>query len=279
MWSISELATVTLAAQLPLSDLKSWYCMSKRAFAYDVRLVEGRKQDDIIIGTDGTPFRKARHLREARWKGLCSTTYSIRRQVGTAKRFQRFSSNKTIGRLWGPIGAARHGLPKASFRYSLLLCSVLDHLQSRRSGSAHTGLTIASICSCLFSVTRTCSPSRHRRPRGREEFATPRYVSLISSFLCSCWPEMAQDHSFWIFFGNVEEQIKVRPLHTPNVEVAVASQAKENTTWLVDNRPTWKKAVYVTDDQSAILTVPRNKGRKGMVYLTYVFLSTLLAVT
>ena len=34
--------------------------------------------------------------------------------------------------------------------------------------------------------------------------------------------------------------------------------------------PGWSRSVYVVDDPSAKLTVPKNKGREAMVYLTYV---------
>lgn len=54
------------------------------------------------------------------------------------------------------------------------------------------------------------------------------------------------------------------------VAVVVASQTKDDTTWLRDVFPTWDKKIYVTDDPSAPLTVPANRGREGMVYLTFV---------
>lgn len=49
----------------------------------------------------------------------------------------------------------------------------------------------------------------------------------------------------------------------------VASQTTDNTSWLEDSFPTWEKAIYLTDAPSN-LSVPANKGREGMVYLTYV---------
>lgn len=52
--------------------------------------------------------------------------------------------------------------------------------------------------------------------------------------------------------------------------VVVASQASENATWLSENFPTWEMNIYRVDDPSAPLTVPKNKGRESMVYLTYV---------
>ncbi|KAI1437852.1 hypothetical protein GGR50DRAFT_610056 [Xylaria sp. CBS 124048] len=54
------------------------------------------------------------------------------------------------------------------------------------------------------------------------------------------------------------------------LELVVASVTSENTTWLhAQLPPTWHKNIYVTDDAHAALTVPLNKGREAMVYLTY----------
>lgn len=57
--------------------------------------------------------------------------------------------------------------------------------------------------------------------------------------------------------------------------VVVASQASENATWLSEYFPEWEMNIYRVDDPNAPLTVPKNKGRESMVYLTYVFLSAL----
>ena len=43
----------------------------------------------------------------------------------------------------------------------------------------------------------------------------------------------------------------------------------ENVTWLDDYLHDWKKNIYVVDDPAAPLTVPVNKGREAMVFLTY----------
>jgi hypothetical protein len=52
--------------------------------------------------------------------------------------------------------------------------------------------------------------------------------------------------------------------------VVVASQASENATWIAEAFPKWEQNVYHVDDPKAELTVPKNKGRESMVYLTYV---------
>lgn len=52
--------------------------------------------------------------------------------------------------------------------------------------------------------------------------------------------------------------------------VVVASQANEDATWIGEAFPTWEQNIYRVDDPHAPLTVPKNKGRESMVYLTYV---------
>ncbi|KAJ4334635.1 hypothetical protein N0V87_006671 [Didymella glomerata] len=52
--------------------------------------------------------------------------------------------------------------------------------------------------------------------------------------------------------------------------VVVASQASENATWIAEAFPEWEQHVYHVDDPKAKLTVPKNKGRESMVYLTYI---------
>lgn len=50
----------------------------------------------------------------------------------------------------------------------------------------------------------------------------------------------------------------------------VASQKKDDVDWLYDHFSDWTKYQYIVDDPKAELTVPSNKGRESMVYLTYV---------
>ncbi|KAI1759227.1 hypothetical protein GGR53DRAFT_471556 [Hypoxylon sp. FL1150] len=54
------------------------------------------------------------------------------------------------------------------------------------------------------------------------------------------------------------------------VELVIASTTKENPSWAYRHFSHWNPQVYVTDNQSATLTVPRNKGHEAMVYLTYI---------
>ncbi|RFU28377.1 hypothetical protein B7463_g7972, partial [Scytalidium lignicola] len=49
----------------------------------------------------------------------------------------------------------------------------------------------------------------------------------------------------------------------------VASVKKDDTSWIQKHVPGWKVFRYIVDNASAQLTVPKNKGREAMVYLTY----------
>ena len=63
-------------------------------------------------------------------------------------------------------------------------------------------------------------------------------------------------------------------------EFVVASLKEDDTSWLHEHFPDWKANIYVVNDKAAKLTVPINKGREAMVYLTYVALSFhLLCIT
>ena len=53
--------------------------------------------------------------------------------------------------------------------------------------------------------------------------------------------------------------------------LVVASLKKDDTTWLqkgIENLEGWERNIYVVDGVGD-LRVPKNKGREGMVYLTY----------
>lgn len=62
----------------------------------------------------------------------------------------------------------------------------------------------------------------------------------------------------------------VEVLGEDSVELVVASMTKENVTWLDNYLTHWKKSIYVVDNPKSALTVPVNKGREAMVFLTYV---------
>jgi hypothetical protein len=50
--------------------------------------------------------------------------------------------------------------------------------------------------------------------------------------------------------------------------LVVASLENDDTFWLFDHLPDWKVERFVVDNPLARLTVPQNKGREAMVYLT-----------
>jgi hypothetical protein len=55
----------------------------------------------------------------------------------------------------------------------------------------------------------------------------------------------------------------------PEKELVVASLVGDDTSWLDEFFSDWKTNIYVVNDPSASLTVPKNKGREAMAYLTY----------
>jgi hypothetical protein len=52
-------------------------------------------------------------------------------------------------------------------------------------------------------------------------------------------------------------------------ELVVASMYSDDVGWLDEFFGDWKRNVYVVNNASAPLTVPRNKGREAMPFLTY----------
>jgi hypothetical protein len=57
-------------------------------------------------------------------------------------------------------------------------------------------------------------------------------------------------------------------IRTRRTAIVVASQESENATWLEEHFPHWEQNIYSVDNPNAPLTVPKNKGRESMVYLT-----------
>ena len=48
----------------------------------------------------------------------------------------------------------------------------------------------------------------------------------------------------------------------------VASMEKDDTAWISEHLPDWELIRYVVDNPEAEYTVPVNKGREAMTYLT-----------
>ncbi|KAI1390055.1 uncharacterized protein F4822DRAFT_428402 [Hypoxylon trugodes] len=106
------------------------------------------------------------------------------------------------------------------------------------------------------------------RPRHRAA------LILVSIFLFSLWllrrgdNENAQPAA--VNRPTTGEAAKAHPHKRRETEIVVASTTKEDASWVYRHFPQWNPQVYVTDDTSAPLTVPKNKGHEAMVYLTYI---------
>ncbi|KAB8364860.1 hypothetical protein FH972_024721 [Carpinus fangiana] len=84
------------------------------------------------------------------------------------------------------------------------------------------------------------------------------------------------------FVGHHQDNpgVGVSPLHFPvaantstskfDKALVVASMMSDDTVWLHQFFPYWRKAIYVMDDITANLTVQLNKGRESTAYLTYI---------
>ncbi|EAQ91131.1 hypothetical protein CHGG_03066 [Chaetomium globosum CBS 148.51] len=85
-------------------------------------------------------------------------------------------------------------------------------------------------------------------------------IPILILLACS-WLLVVHFHPHWDWSLFTEE---------PPVEVVVASVSSEDTTWVHRFLPGWARSVYVVDEPTAPLTVPENKGREAMVYLTHI---------
>ncbi|KAF2746682.1 hypothetical protein M011DRAFT_403778 [Sporormia fimetaria CBS 119925] len=83
---------------------------------------------------------------------------------------------------------------------------------------------------------------------------------LLVTLLDSCWGDGVSR------FNSITSN---DPLEIDK-ELVVASLARDDVEWLDTYFADWTKNVYVVDDASAPLTVPKNKGREAMAYLTYI---------
>ncbi|KAK8129697.1 hypothetical protein PG999_002077 [Apiospora kogelbergensis] len=91
----------------------------------------------------------------------------------------------------------------------------------------------------------------------------------FSWFICSLYPGFPS-------FAPASEAIVAIPLQqqrpaSREIDIVVASVKSDNTTWFHRHLPSeWQKSIYVVNDPKAPLTVPQNKGREAMVYLTHI---------
>lgn len=81
----------------------------------------------------------------------------------------------------------------------------------------------------------------------------------------------ALPHAQWLPKA-LTDQERPKAIRDRVVFLVVASQRSSNTSWLSNLSSSWEKRIYVMDDPRGEygLTVPENKGRVSMVYITYV---------
>lgn len=72
---------------------------------------------------------------------------------------------------------------------------------------------------------------------------------------------------------NPESSDKVPFSSALSIEFVVASLKGDDSSWLAKYIPQWNANIYVANDQTAPLTVSKNKGREANIYLTYVLLA------
>ncbi|KAL2135446.1 hypothetical protein VTI74DRAFT_8432 [Chaetomium olivicolor] len=90
-------------------------------------------------------------------------------------------------------------------------------------------------------------------------------IPIIALVVCS-WLLVLHFHLQWDWLPSSDPLAASPP---PAVEIVVASLQSEDTSWFRHYLPRWSHAIYVVNDPSAKLTVPVNKGREAMVYLTH----------
>ncbi len=111
-----------------------------------------------------------------------------------------------------------------------------------------------------FLLSLQCAITAMLVSSGTKGSVIPIVVLLVSS-----WLFLIRFYRQWDWSHNVS------PFATPPpVEVVVASLKSENTSWVQQHLPSWFHSIYIVDDPSAKLTVPRNKGREAMVYLSHI---------
>ena len=114
---------------------------------------------------------------------------------------------------------------------------------------------------------------------GNQRFVKLLYLSAVCAFAfvliyrtSISWPDLAGSlQPDWppVGHGHDPEPEAIEEPTPERVMLVVASQTTDDTTWLEGSFPSWEKSVYLTDAPSD-LSVPMNKGRESMVYLTSV---------
>ncbi|KAK4136430.1 hypothetical protein BT67DRAFT_178524 [Trichocladium antarcticum] len=98
--------------------------------------------------------------------------------------------------------------------------------------------------------------------RGARPPSTPIVAVLVCGWLLVLHFYLQWD---WFFpFSNTHTTSS-----PPEAQLVIASLKHEDTSWVRHHLPSWSHSIYIVDDPRAALTVPKNKGREAMVYLTH----------
>lgn len=113
--------------------------------------------------------------------------------------------------------------------------------------------------------------TQRRKARNLYVFLACLFLSMLTFGYLIPW---APAHSALMSPYSLWQSQEAWQHYAAEVTLVVASQKKDNTTWLEHAFTDWDKKIYVTDDPDAAFTIRGNRGREGMVYLSYqVFLS------
>ncbi|PGH06543.1 hypothetical protein GX51_02368 [Blastomyces parvus] len=81
---------------------------------------------------------------------------------------------------------------------------------------------------------------------------------------------------YYVCFDTLSSTSKISPSWKQSIglvrskEIVVASVSEDDTSWITEHLSDWHASIYVVDNPRAALTVPVNKARESMVYLTYI---------
>ena len=92
------------------------------------------------------------------------------------------------------------------------------------------------------------------------------FVSFVCALLIVLW---FADALPWRDRGSAAQDAITPKQRPPEKHLVIAKIQSEDVGWIARRLPGWTASVYSADDPNATLTVPVNKGREGMTYLTY----------
>jgi hypothetical protein len=99
------------------------------------------------------------------------------------------------------------------------------------------------------------------------------FVILILAWNFYQRPSRPRDHGATFkpdttFHDKGSNATSITSFNADSKRLVVASLSGDDTTWMSKRLPDWSVSRYIVDDHNAELTVPLNKGRESMVYLT-----------